>query len=369
MSLPTLEQNLDVLHATHERQMQREPMMTYAYDTYQDMNILYAGSNMQITGDRLEGQLVSGTVGNAGFKSVHAKTSLIAKNITKTYSLAPYRHCVGGMVYNKVELSVNMGPERLYDIYKLQWRKARVEFTDAIRAATWGCLSNADDVTNPASIPYWLPVGTAGSTPGWTGYQSRYNDGSTPGTAFNTAGLECSSTVNPKFATMYADHLGNIDESLFKLVNEVLMVQNFQGPRAFGANEPPKAPKFACFSSKNVILTLNALKAKQNAQVGPDLFSNGYYPSQGTTVGLGIPVVWVDILDSANLSLYGTDPIFFLNMNALYPTVLKGWDATVTWKDDPENDLNHLGLIHWCGQWWCDDRRHAGALISQHPST
>jgi len=365
---PILSQNLDVVHGTVDRFMTRDPIMSYAYSTYADFNRIYAPGIMQITGKSLKGQLVTGTVGNARFQSVHAEDSFTAKNITKEYSLDPYRHCTGGMVFNKAEISANSGPEQIFDVTKLQWRKAKAEVVDAMRAAMWSCLSSADDVSSPASIPYWLRLGTQSSTGGYTGYQSRYNDGSEPGTAFSTAGLTSTAAVNPEFANYYADHEGNLDESLFRLVNEAMMVQNFQGPTVLAdAGGVPKVT-YAAFTSKNVMLTLNQLMLKLNAQVGPNPISAGYFPTSGATLPGGIPLVWSDILDTENSSLYGTDPIFGVNLNVLYPVYLKDWNFAITWMDNPKKHMEHIGIIDWCGQMWCDAPHYAGYLISNHPS-
>jgi len=37
---PIFEQNLDVLHGTLERFMIKEPPLTYAYETYEDLNVV-----------------------------------------------------------------------------------------------------------------------------------------------------------------------------------------------------------------------------------------------------------------------------------------------------------------------------------------
>ena len=367
MTYPAFSSNLDILHGTLERIMTKEPVLSYAHETYADLNAFLNDSTMQVTGDELKGQLVTGTVGNAKWQSPHAADTLIAKNITKEFRLEPLRHLQGGMVFNKMVVSANTGPEKLFDVVKLQWRKARAEVVDAYHVAMWSCLTGADDVDSIASIPYWLRLGTQGSAGTYSGYQSRYNDGNTPGTVFDTAGLNCTAAINPEFANLYADHAGNLDESLFRVINKVMMMQNFQPSRVLETGKPPVV-KYTCFTSQNVILTLNTLKMKLNSNVGPEIFGSGYYPLSTTTIPGSIPLIWSDRLDTANVSLYGTDPIYCVNLNVLYPVYLKDWKFALTGKDNPDNHLERLEYIDLAGQTWCEAPKYAGALISNHPS-
>jgi len=366
-STPAFEQNLDVLHGTLERFMLKEPILVHAYETYEDLNI-YMRDHMQVTGDQLKGFVTTGTVGNAGWTNPWAKDSLIVKNITKEYQLSPYRHLKGGMAFNDIEVSANSGPEKIFDVVKHQYRKAKAEVVDAFRLAMWNAPTSAADVTSPYGIPCWLTVGTQASTGGWTGYSGRYNDSSTPGTAFNVAGLASSSSSVSEYASYYADHAGNLDESLFRILNEAMMRQNFKAPTLLDVGTQPKV-NYACFTSKNVILTLNQLYAKLNSQVGPNMFGTGYYPLSNTRVPGSIPLVWSDILDTADLQIYGTDPIYGINMSVLYPVYLKGWNFTMV--DDKASD-RHLvtnKFIDYAGHpAWCDSRHHAGFLVSSHPS-
>ena len=364
---PILEQNLDVIHGTLEKFMAKEPILVHAYETYEDLNI-YMKDHMQVTGDELKGFVTTGTVGNAAWNNPWQKDSLAVKNITKEYSLTPYRHLKGGMAFNKMEVSANSGPERIFDVVKHQYRKAKAEVVDAFRAAMWSCPTGASDVTSPYGIPCWLTVGTQASTGGWTGYQGRYNDSSTPGTAFDVAGLNSSSSSVTEYASYYADHEGNLDESMFRILNEALMRQNFKAPTLMDVGDQPKV-NYACFTSKNVILTLNQLYFKLNSQVGPNPMGAGYYPLSQTRVPGAIPLVWSDILDTADLQIYGTDPIYGVNMNVLYPVYLKDWNFALSSDDAEGRHLVEQRFIDYGGHpAWCDSRRHAGFLISSHPS-
>lgn len=366
---PQFEENLDVLHGTIQRYMIKEPPLTYAYETYEDLNIWMHPNIMQVTGDELKGSITTGTVGNAGAKNPWAEDNVIVKNITKEFSVTPYKHYCGAMAFNKMEVSANSGPEKIFDVVKLQYRKARAELVDSLRLAYWTGPTSSSDVDAMCSINTWLAVGTALSTGGYTGYSGRYNDGSTPGTAYNKGGLASSASSNPEMANYYADHQGNIDESMFRLLNEALMRLNFKPPVEVPDPVLARVNRYACFTSKNVMLTLNTLYQKLNSNVGPNMFANGYYPLSMTPLPGSIRLVWNDILDTARTSLYGTDPIFGINMNVLYPTYLKDWNFALTENDNSNRHLVGQKFIDFGGQTWCDVPSKAGFLISRHPST
>lgn len=364
---PVFEANLDIMHGTLEKFMSKEPILVHAYETYEDLN-MYMKGNMQVTGDELRDFVVTGTVGNSGWSNPWALDSLIVKNITKEYSLTPYKYLKGGMAFNKVEVSANAGAQKIFNVTALQYRKAKAEVVDKFRAAMWSGPTSAADVTSGYGIPCWIPLGTQASTGGYTGYQSRYNDGNTPGTAYDTAGLNSTAAIVPEYASYYADHEGNLDESMFRILNEALMRQNFKPPTLLDVGTQPKV-NYACYSTKNVILTLNQLYFKLNSQVGPDPMSNGYYPLSNTRVPGAIPLVWSDILDTDNVSLYGADPIYGVNHTQVHPVYLQDWLFALS-KDTASNrHLVENRFIDYAGHpAWCSSRHHAGFLISNHPS-
>ena len=370
---PIFEQNLDVIHGTLERFMIKEPPLTYAYETYEDLNIWMHPQIMQVTGDELKGFITTGTVGNAGAKNPWAEDSIIVKNITKEYSITPFKHYQGAMAFNKMEVSANSGPEKIFDTVKLQYRKAKAELIDALRLAYWTGPTSAADVDAMYSIPCWLPLGTNGSTGGYTGYKARYNDaavaGNVAGTSFSKGNLNSTAALNPEMASYYADHQGNIDESLMRIVNEALMRLNFSPPVDVPDPVLSKANRYACFSSKNVMLTLNVLYRALNSQVGPNMFANGYYPLSMIPLPGAIRLVWVDILDTRRDAIYGADPIFGINMNTVYPTYLKGWNMRLTDNDNAGRHLVGQKFIDFGGQVFCDVPSKAGFLISDCPTT
>jgi len=372
MSMPTLDHNLDVIHGTLERWLKKQPPLTFAYQTYEFFNTFFSKDVMQVRGKSLKGAVTTGTVGNARASNVWAEDSVIVKNITKTFELDIIKHYMGAMAFNKVEADANASsPEQIFDATQLQYKNAMREVVEKIYLAAWTGPTSANDVDSMYGIPTWLSLGTSGSAGGYTGYLGRYNDasdtGAAAGTSFAKAGLTSTSSAVPEFASYYIDHDGNLDESLYTSISKLLMVQNFKAPRMIANNGVPMV-SHACYTNQDMILTLNALNAKLNANVGAQPNSNGYYPSSGPVLPGGIPTVYVDILNTQRDSIYGKDPLYFVNHKVLYPTVLGNWKFRITEDDATNRHLVKNYFIDYVGQTWCDHPRYAGGLISKHPT-
>lgn len=372
---PTIDYNLDVIKGTLEHWMVRDPIMNFAYQRYDFFNKGFAAHVKKIGGRKLKGALTTGTVGNAGFTNVWAEDAVNVKNVVKTFELENIKYCKGAMAFNKIEMSANQtasAAEQIFDVVKLQYNKAKAEVIDKIYLASLTGPASATDVDSPYGISTWLSLGTLNSAGAWNAYSARYNDasntGNAAGTAFNKAGLACDSSTVPEYASYFADHQGNLDESLYSIINGANLDLGFQPPIMLqGVNVPTVT--YVIYTNRNVIQTLNILNAKLNSNVGPQLNNAGYFPTSGPVLPGGIPVVYVDILNTQRDSIYGKDPIFGVNHNVLYPVVLDGWEFKITEADASNRHLVNNMFIDWVGQWWCDAPRYAGYLISDRPTS
>jgi hypothetical protein len=372
MAMPTLQHNLDIIHGTLERYLVKQPPLTFAYQTYKSFNTFYNERVLQVRGKKLKGVITTGTVGNARASNIWAEDSLVIKNITKEFELDIIKHYEGGMAFNKVEASVNKDAEQIFDVTQTQYKNAMREVIEKIYLATWTGPTSANDVDNMYGIPSWLSMGTDGSAGTYSGYAARYNDasdtGDAAGTAFYKGGLTCSSTVAPEFASYYIDHDGILDETLYNSITRLELEQNFQGPTMVTGDNVPMV-NYACYSNRTVILALNALNAKLNSNVGPQPASAGYWPQSGPVLPGGTPIVYVDILNTQRDSIYGKDPLFFVNHSILYPVCLGDWKFQITEKEATNRRLVHEYFIDYVGQTWCDHPKYAGGLISKRPSS
>ena len=355
----------DYWNATLQNIVEEKPALaTFAYENYELFNKFFQNALKVKGGDSLEGHITLDSEGNARLVGIWEQDNLEKKNINKKYT-AYWRQATGGMMWNLMETSVNAGKQKIYDVLETQYESAVKDIIEAIYLSMVTGPTSATDDDSPNSLNTWLRIGTASSTGGWTGYQSRYNDSTTtPGTAYDTAGLTSSSTVNTGWASYYADHLGNIDESCLSMLDEAVRRLNFRAPtvpKTIGAGNG--LLKFSMYTSNNVFKKLNTFYSKSDDNMGYEKNRDSHW---GTPTFLGIPFAYCDLLNTARPGLYGTDPIFGLNHNEIFPIIHQDWNFKELDGQDP-NRMHVLRKKIWVRyQMWCRNPKYAGFLISQH---
>jgi hypothetical protein len=355
----TLDQALDISYATMEDIRRKNPPLTYAYTTYAFWNRWWKGAQKSQGGDILEGHITLDTEGNARHSGLWAADATVKKNINTKFTI-PWRHADGSMAWNFIELDINSGPARIYNVWDQQYKSCVRDLVDEMFTAVLTGPTSSSDNDLPYSMFDWLTIGTDGSTGGFTGYSGHYNDGSTPGATFNRGGIASSATSNARWASYYADHDGNIDDSLLQILDEACRKLNFQAPSTPEALDVDKV-NFALYSTNNVAKKLNAFYAKSDDNMG--YRPEGY---QGVEPAYkGIPLVYVPPLDTANTSVYGTDPILGMNHNLIYPVVHTNWNFKISKRPDSNR---HNVMTLWMDVLYavfCENPRSAGFLVNQ----
>ena len=138
---------------------------------------------------------------------------------------------------------------------------------------------------------------------------------------------------------------------------------NFNGPE-LGKKLDKESGNFSLYSNDNVIGNINLLYAKSDDQMG--IRPNRHFGDRPMFKGMTFQ--YVDLFDTADTDIYGTDPIFGVNHNLLYPVVLNNWDMKIG--KPRQRDKQHLVLtvdMDIVYSIICEDRRRAGFQISQRP--
>lgn len=359
----TIEQALDVAYGTlWDIRRKNPPLATYAYSNYQFFDNFFRG-NAKAVGKALEGHVTLKSEDNAKHNGFWDQDTLSKKNISTRYRV-DWRKATGGMMWNLIEQDINQSPAAIYDVWKQQYDSCVKDLVDEIFGKIMTGMTSASDTDNPYSLFQWVGLGTDGSTGGHTGYYGTYNDGSAPGTAFDKGGIASSSTSNSDWASYFADHDGNIDDSLLEILDEAARKLNFQ---PFTIPEKGKMDKvnYAMYTNNNVIKKLNTFYSKSDDNMG--YHPNAHY---GTPSLNRMPLVYCPPLDTANTSVYGTDPILGLNHNFIYPVILKNWDFRITRQPAAQRHTVmelYMDLVY---QIWCNSSpKYAGFLVTNSPGT
>jgi len=353
----------DIWNATLQNILTRMPALaTFAYTNYDLYNMFFRNAMKVKGGDSLEGHITLDSEGNSRMVGIWDQDNLVKKNIQRKYT-AYWRQAKGGMLWNLMETTVNSGDQKIYDVLESQYKSAVKDMIETVYLSMLTGPTSATDDDSAYSLNTWLRLGEADATGGWTGYRARYNDGSEPGTAFDTAGLTSSAGVNPGWASYYADHLGNIDESLLSLLDTAVRKLNFKAPVVpQTVGQENGLVNFSMYTTNNVLQKLNTFYAKADDNMGYNRDSH-----YGTPTFKSIPFGYCDVLDTARTSLYGTDPIFGINHSQLYPIIHQDWNFKDIDGKDPNRAVVLQKLMYLRWQMWCENPKWAGFLVSQHP--
>jgi hypothetical protein len=358
----TLDQAVDFTHGTLQHFVSKTPAYTYLYSTYRFFNNFWKAAKKFTGGKYLEDHVVLGDEGNAKHSGLWDEDTHNVSNIEKKYR-TDLVHSTTNFSYNLIENDLNKGGlEKIFDVVGMKYDNMCREWADDIFGRIFLTPESSDDVLNPVGISGWLPLGTDNSTGGWTGYTADYGDGN----AFNVGGLTSSAATNARWASYYADHNGNIDDSLFLILFKAMSRLNFMGPQVpkmLDLNTAGYSPRFSMYTSLNLQAQVAQLYAKADDQMG-------FRPQvhYGVPHFMNIPLEYVPILDTADTTRYGTDPIFGINHQLIFPLVQSSWNFKISKPVSRAAGGQHLVMTVYGDLEYAihgRQRRHAGFLISQ----
>jgi hypothetical protein len=354
-----LNQATDIMQATLQDYVKKLPAMTYLYQSYASFNRLWQGRTKIEGGKKVERYITLHDEGNAKHRGNWEEDTHNVLNIDETIT-ANWVTASSNLSWNLVEASVNSGAAQIYDVIANKYRNALRELVDEVYEAMWRTPTSSTDKLNPFGLPGWIVTGTDDSTGGFTGYTGNYQGSSS---TFSVGGLTSSSSVNSRWANWYADHNGSLDETLWTLLDRAFRQVHFEAPVVPKAqNGTMQADRYTIFSNDNVIGNLNMLNAKSDDEVGYRIDSHF-----GTPTFRGVPLVYVDILNTASTYTYGTDPIIGVNTDLFYPVILSGWDFKIS--KPRSRDQQHLVLtvdMDLVYTYIMETRRYGGWLINEY---
>lgn len=349
----------DLNNATLEY-IEKRIHMTLKESTYRQLNMMMAGA-LQITGDKIQTHISLRDENNAKhYSNPWEADTFNVENITEKAE-SDWKFVKTNCSFNLIEMGMNAGKERIYDLMKAKIDNTIREMADEIQPNLILSPTGSSDATNINGLSAWFPLGTDGSTGDWNAYSGIYNDGS--GTTFDAGGISSASGVanNERWASYYADHDGQLGDNLLDLIDNASLDLGFEPPAgALSVGEMMSWGGFKFFTNRAVIRNLRTLLRKSD----DNLRSLENY--HGVDLLNGIPLIYVPEANTARTTLYGTNPFWGVNMNFLKVYVLRGFK----FKKSPLRvaDGNHnIVRTHWDLVYniHCSDRQRGGFLISQ----
>jgi hypothetical protein len=354
----SLNQFLTLLNATRDDFQPDKLAMTLTYPRYEVLNDILRKRKKMGSGERYTTNIQLDDATNGG-----AVGMFFVQDVSNIYDtdykvISEWKHYTNNVSYDLAQIDINKGDKvKEYDYIKSQKMAMYRKTADDIQQQFWSAPASASDVNKIFGPSSWLTIGTNNSTGGFTGTTGQYLDAN----AFNPGGIDAS--AHPKWASYYADHNGILNETLLDMLGDANRATDFEAPiepnKVTGVEEGvPK--KVVYYTTNNVIKQVEKIARNSDDRIGYDL---GKYA--GETLYKGIPFKYVQQLDTASTTQWGTDPIFAINFDVFYPVVLNNWYFRT---DEGKNAFAHNVCTEYVDLYWmthCENRRNMGYLINQ----
>ena len=362
----TIDQAIDLGQATLESFEQDALQVALKHQCDEVLNQWFKGDKIQRDGgDRVTRYITLRDAGNAQHVRMYDVDTPNVANVDEVIQVN-WTHAQVSFTYSIKELAMNKGNRsRIYCLLKQRRMNAFREFADLLEESAWETPSGSSDDRSPFGIPAWLTQGDglSGGEEGFIGYLGDYTTaGDTESEISTTGGLSCSSTVNPRWASYYGDHQGNLDDRLLRKLARAFRKTKFQSPMfAKQAIDPESGfSNFRLYTNDSVITEVDEIARKSDDRLGADL---GKYA--GSTIYKGIPFKYVDVLDTELTYVRGADPIYGVNHNHFYPVCLNGENFRINKPMSKVGQHNVLTVyVDLSYAYICDNRRVGGFLLS-----
>jgi hypothetical protein len=353
----SVQQCLDLVNSTRDHFTLDKLSVALNYPRYEVLNDILKNHKKVGAGENWETNIQLTDASNGGQVGMLFNNDTSNQTDTDKKVVTPWRRYTNNCSYDRIALSINAGEKtRVYNYLKSKMTSMYRKSADDMQNIFWGAPTGAADTTSALGVSSWLTLGT-NDTSGFTGGDASYQDGNT----FNPGGLDPS--VYSKWNSYYADHNGNLGETLLDQLGDACRATDFEAPMSPGKVEGVDENAFnkmRFYTSNEVIKQVEKVARNSDDRIGYDL---GKY--KGKTLYKGIPFNYVKILDTANSTLYGTNPLYAINFDQLYPIVLEDWYFQ---PDTDKNAFSHTVMTQYTDLVWnlhCDNRQQAGFLISQ----
>lgn len=356
----SLSQFLTLLNATRDYFIPDKLTMTLNYPRYEVLNDILRRRKKTATGERYTTNIQLEDATNGG-----AVGMFFVQDVSNIYDtdhkvISEWRHYTNNVSYDLAQVDINKGDKvKEYDYIKSQKMAMYRKTGDDLQEQFWSAPATSGDTNKVIGPGCWFGMGTDGSTGDFSSTSGYYLDGNT----FDLGTL--SATTYPKWGSYYADHNGNLNENLLDLLVNACLDTDFEAPliemgKVAGVEEGI-SDKVMFYTTKNVIKNIEKIARNSDDRIGYDL---GKY--RGKTTYKGIVFNHVKLLDTASTYLWGTDPIFGINWNVIYPVVLQNWYFRT---DEGKNAFAHNVVTEYVDLYWMihdENRQGHGFLISQH---
>jgi len=318
--------------------------------TYTDYVVAkwFSGDVKQMTGSQASWNVVYRKGTSAKHSRMGEKDTVSIQNVSKR---GHAQWCHFGFNYSWLRqelLMVQNDPDALIDLLGSRRASEQVGALDDLEAKGWGAPTDSTDAEEiPMGIPFWVQKKLTGGTYPTGGFEGGDPSGFTGG----AGGLDVSSYPNAQnYTAVFSawtdeDCIDKLQRAMFKMKYKRPAILN----KDIKAEDYSKTKLFVGLDTKLQILNI----AKSNQD------------SLGWDLGVGADEMrfYRHTLDYAPILDSDTDyPIYLLDMNTIFPIVLKGdkfHETEVRNSQSHDYFTIHNDLTY---QYVCSNRRHNGVI-------
>ena len=248
----------------------------------------------------------------------------------------PWRRTTTNYAYERRELLMNKGPQKIVDLLKVRRTDAMLALTELMETAFWSKPTDSTDDLLPFGIPYWI---VKNSTEGHTG-------GNPSGFTSGAGNLDVASY--PMWKNWSAQYSAVTKADLIKKMRKGHRNIKFKSPVDVPDYRRGRGDRYRIYLNEDTLSNLEDLGEAQNENLGRDLA-----PMDDTIAFKRHPLVAVPFLNADS-----TNPIYMVDMSTFAPVFLKG-DYLRETAPIQKADMHNVFVVHVDLTWniLCDDRR------------
>jgi len=302
-------------------------------------------------GNQIEGRIIYGDNGSFRFVNLHERTPINFVDVVSKVSM-PWCFAEGKITWESREADMRKGKSAIVNYIKSQTFAGLKSVYNGIEASGFGGPYDSADTKVPMGIPFWiqyLPFGTTDYDGSFNGRSVVYGDG-TSSTSANVGGVD-RSTISQ--ARNWAFNKSGMNGTTIDSMLRAKVFSGFQPPRNLREFINWKAAMYRVYMSLSDYADYLKL-----VNAGPDNRNGDLMPFSGVINFMGMECIGLNQLEGM-----ANEPLYMLDMNAVYPVVHENWWLKQT---EPMNDREapHENVIQIDCQYnfFCEDPRTAGAV-------
>jgi len=355
----TMDQALDVGKSVFAAHKKDDLQMTFAETNYQALNDCFGKDKTILQGgDQIKSWITLKDTGNAKMSGTGWEEDAHNTVNVNTEVISKWRQATTNTDYSRIELGYCQDDKlRTYRYLQGQQLNMFREFADMLYEKIWTTPVNAADKLNPEGIAAWLSMGTD-TEGGFTGYQAQYSGA---GTAYDIGGVSCAADDKPRWASYYGNHNGELGDNLIDLIDLAMMKTKFNPPIIpQKVDNPTNMHNFRFFTNAKIRRNINALLRKSDDRIGSDLAKYS-----GVPFYQGIPVIWVEPLDTNQAYSWDADPLFGVHMDYFKTYISKANNFVISPPKARDGQHNIISVfLDLSFTFHCVNRQRLGFLLS-----